>query len=129
VSLCAYDESVKFGGRAKRWFGPAEQPLRHAVVNGIGEASEVENPFDVDTGMTDSWIRGTATIVTVLRTDEWVDRSEFFEVTFEVELPGAENYELVQRQLVAEKAQFDWQPGIEFDILVNPNDRTKAVLA
>jgi hypothetical protein len=98
-------------------------------VSGIGEASEIENPFDVDTGMTDSWIRGTATIVTVLRTDEWVDRSEFFELRLEVELPGLESYELVQRQLVGERAQFDWQPGIELDILVNPNDHTKAVLA
>ena len=93
-----------------------------------GRLEEVENPFDVDTELMAEWIPGTATIVTVRRTATWVGRSEFFEVKIEVELPGFDTYELVQRQLIAEKSQFEWQPGIEVGVLVNPADHSKAVL-
>jgi hypothetical protein len=93
-----------------------------------GGFDDIENPFDVDSGLMCDWLHGTATIVSVVRTGEWVDRNEFFDVTLEVELDGFEVYEIQQRQLIPEKAQFEWQPGIEVGILVNPADHTKAVL-
>jgi hypothetical protein len=93
-----------------------------------GEPEEIENPFDVDTDLMQNWLPGTATIVSVTRTGVWVARSEFFDVTLEIELDGLEVYEIRQRQLVAERAQFEWQPGIELGVLVNPADLSKAVL-
>lgn len=93
-----------------------------------GGIEDIENPFDVDTELMRSWLAGTATIVSVERTDEWVDRNEFFDVTLEIDLDGFEVYELHQRQLIPEKAQFEWQPGIEVGVLVNPADHSKAVL-
>ena len=93
-----------------------------------GGFEDIENPFDVDSGLMRHWLPGTATIVSVDRTGEWVDRNEFFDVTLEIDLDGVEVYELHQRQLIPEKAQFEWQPGIEVDVLVNPADHSKAVL-
>ena len=93
-----------------------------------GGIDDIENPFDVDSGLMRYWLPGTAIIVSVARTDEWVDRNEFFDVTLEIDLEGFEAYELRQRQLIPEKAQFEWQPGIEVDVLVNPADHSKAVL-
>ena len=93
-----------------------------------GGFDDIENPFDVDTRLMQNWLPGTATIVSVARTGEWVDRNEFFDVTLEIDLDGFEVYELHQRQLIPEKAQFEWQPGIEVDVLVNPADHSKAVL-
>ncbi|KJC64315.1 hypothetical protein TZ00_07605 [Agreia bicolorata] len=119
--------AMNLGFRAKKWFGPAEQPLRPAVVQGIDD--ETENPFDVDSAMTRHWLRATATIVTVERTGEWVDRNEFFDVTLEIELDGVGRYPVRQRQLIPEKTQFEWLPGGEVGVLVNPSDHSKAVLA
>jgi hypothetical protein len=93
-----------------------------------GGPEEIENPFDVDTGLMRGWLPGTATIVSVSRTGHWVGRNEFFDLILEIELDGFEVYEISQRQLVSEKAQFEWQPGIELGILVNPADRSKGVL-
>ena len=93
-----------------------------------GGIEDIENPFDVDSELMRNWLAGTATIVSVDRTDEWVDRNEFFDVTLEIDLDGFEVYELHQRQLIPEKAQFEWQPGIEVGVLVNPADHSKAVL-
>jgi hypothetical protein len=120
---------------AKRWFGAAERPLRRAVVEGIddgarvnGQFEDLENPFERDTSLMTDWLHGTAVIVSVLRTGEWVATSEFFDVTFEVSLPGIERYRLVQRQLIAERALQTWEVGVRAAILVNPADHTKAVL-
>jgi hypothetical protein len=93
-----------------------------------GGSDEVENPFDVDTGLMRDWLPGTATIVSVSRTGHWIGRNEFFDVTLEVELEGFDIYEIEQRQLISEKVQFEWQPGIEIGILVDPSDHSKAVL-
>lgn len=93
-----------------------------------GGFDDVENPFDVDTELMAGWLAGTATIVSVDRTGEWIDRNEFFDVTLEIELAGHEVYEIHQRQLIPERAQFEWQPGIEVGVLVNPADLSKAVL-
>jgi hypothetical protein len=95
---------------------------------GDGGSDEIGNPFDVDTELMQHWLPGTATIVSVSRTGHWVGRNEFFEVILEVELEGFDIYEIEQRQLISEKAQFEWQPGIELGILVNPADHAKAVL-
>jgi len=119
--------SMDLGFRAKRWFGSSEEPLRAAVVQGIDE--EIENPFDPDAAMMRHWLPATATIVTVERTGEWVDRNEFFDVTLEIELDGVGRYPVRQRQLVPEKTQSEWLPGGEFDVLVDPADHSKAVLA
>lgn len=94
-----------------------------------GGPGEIENPFDADMSLTHGWLTGTATVVSAFRTGHWVGRNEFFDVILEIELDGFEVYEIEQRQLISEKAQFEWQPGIEFDILVNPADHSKAVLA
>jgi hypothetical protein len=93
-----------------------------------GGFEDIDNPFDVDTELMQGWLPGTATIVSVTRTGEWVDRNEFFDVILEIELEGVEVYEIQQRQLIPERAQFEWQPGIEVGVLVNPADLSKAVL-
>ena len=125
---------MAYSSSAKRWFGPAERPLRRAVVEGIDGAARddqfdgIENPFERDTSLMTGWLQGTATIVSVLRTGEWIATLEFFDVTFEVTLPDAEPFRLVQRQLIAERALETWKVGVKAAILMNPADHTKAVL-
>ena len=119
--------SMDLGFRAKKWFGADELPLRPAVVQGIDD--EIENPFDVDVTLMRDWPRATATIITVERTGEWIDRNEFFDLTLEIELDGVGRYSVRQRQLVPEKTKVDWRPGGEIGVLVNPSDHSKTVLA
>jgi hypothetical protein len=136
---------MSFGSTIKRWFGAGEPPLRNAMVSGIEQAAtsddrpnrptphpssghEVENPFD-DTHLTADWPAGTATVVSLELTGEFVGAAEFAVITLSVSIPGRSPYEQTgHRQLVTPASIPSWQPGSVVPVAVNPADPGRLVV-
>jgi hypothetical protein len=142
---------MSFGSTIRRWFGAGEPPLRSAMVAGIEQAAkehpatpkdpdpdqptphpasghEVENPFD-DTHLTAGWLEGTARVVSMTRSGEFVGPAEFVVIALIVTIPGQAPYEQPgHRQLVIPAALPTWQPGSVVPVAVNPADPSKLVV-
>src|SRR3954454_21538489 len=122
--------------QAKEMIPPEQRGIKggfRALKDGVAQASEVLGDMNADSQQAEHLMAngrvGTATIGAVRQTGLWVNENPQVEMDLDVTVEGLPSYSTTHRQVIAQIAIPQFQPGATVPVRVDPDNPTRLIVA